>query len=401
MTLMTTDVPAALGGAPVFDTRIPITRPSLGRTDLLALRHADILTSGILANGPTVRELEDTVAARLGVPHVIGVSSCTSGLMLVLEALEATGSVVMPSLTSSASAHAVARAGGTPVFAEVAGASMTLDPEDAEDTLDALGGTATAMTATHLHGTPCRTEALQVAADRARIPLVYDAAHALGSVRRGMPVGGFGTAEVFSLSTSQVVVAGEGGLVATHDAALARAIRLRRDQGNAGEHDCRSIGLNARMSELHAATALHSLGLLDRALARRRAMVDVFWRELGEQDGIRGPALDPGDVSTHKHLAVVLDEDAYGLSAIGLVAALATEGIDSRCCHWPPVHHQQAYAHLPRRALPLTERLARSVVSLPLWSHMTDEQVRGIAGAVRRILAHAEEIAARTDRAQR
>ncbi len=396
MTVLTTTPttrPAILGGAPEFADRLPLVRPALGRTDLLAQRHADILASGILTNGPTVRELEETVAARLGVPHVVGVSSCTSGLMLVLQALEATGSVVMPSFTFSASAHAVAWAGGTPVFAEVSEDSLTLDPEDAEDTLDALGGTARAMTATHVYGTPCRTEALQDVADRAGVPLVYDAAHGLGSVRRGTPVGGFGTAEVFSLSPTKVVVAGEGGLVATHDADLARAIRLGRDYGNPGDYDCRFVGLNARMSELHAATALHSLGLLDSALARRRAMVGLFWRELGDVAGVRGPTLDPGDVSTYKDLTVVLDEDVCGLSARRLAAALAADGIDSRHYYDPPIHRQQAYAYLPRRELPLTDRLARSVISPALWSHMTDDQVRGIAGAVRRILSHADEIA--------
>jgi dTDP-4-amino-4,6-dideoxygalactose transaminase len=400
MTLLTTPTvrPAVLGGAPEFAEKLPLVRPALGRTDLLARRHADILASGILTNGPTVRELEETVAARLGVPHVIGVSSCTSGLMLVLQALEATGPVVMPSFTFSASAHAVAWAGGTPVFAEVSEDSLTLDPEDAEDTLDCLGDTARAMTATHVYGTPCRTEALQDVADRAGVPLVYDAAHGLGSVRRGTPVGGFGAAEVFSLSPTKVVVAGEGGLVATHDAGLARAIRLGRDYGNPGDYDCRFVGLNARMSELHAATALHSLGLLDSALARRHAMVGLFWRELGEQAGVRGPTLDPGDVSTYKDLTLVLDEDVCGLSARQLGAALAADGIDSRHYYDPPIHQQQAYAHLPSRDLRLTDRLARSVISPALWSHMTDDQVRGIAGAVRRILAHADEIAALDDR---
>ena len=390
----TTGRPALLGGRPAFSEKLPLVRPALGRTDLLAQRHADILASGILTNGPTVRELEETVAARLGVSHVVGVSSCTSGLMLVLQALEATGPVVMPSFTFSASAHAVAWAGGTPVFAEVSEDSLTLDPADAERTLDALRGTATAMTATHVYGTPCRTEALQDVADRAGVPLVYDAAHGLGSVRRGTPVGGFGVAEVFSLSPTKVVVAGEGGLVATHDADLARALRLGRDYGNPGDYDCRFVGLNARMSELHAATALHSLALLDSALVRRRAMVSLFWRELGEVAGVRGPTLDPGDVSTYKDLTIVLDEQVCGVSARAMGAALAAEGIDSRHYYDPPIHQQQAYAHLPRRELPLTDRLSGSVVSPALWSHMTDEQVAGIAAAVRRVLAHADEVAA-------
>ena len=120
---------------------------------------------------------------------------------------------------------------------------------------------------------------------------------------------------MFSLSPTKVVVAGEGGLVATRDEELARTLRLGRDYGNPGDYDCRFAGLNARMSELHAATALHSLSLLDDALVRRHALVRLFWAELGEVPGVRGPRLDDGDVSTYKDLTVVLDEDVTGISA--------------------------------------------------------------------------------------
>lgn len=390
--LTATDLPAALGGTPAFDEKLPLVRPALGRTRSLARRHERILRSGVLTNGPTVRELEETVAARIGVPYVVGVSSCTSGLMLVLQAIGARGPVVLPSFTFSASAHAVAWAGGTPVFAEVSEDSLTLDPADAAAALDELGGRATAMTATHVYGTPCRTEALQALADAAAIPLVYDAAHGLGSMRQGTPVGGFGVAEIFSLSPTKVVVAGEGGLVATRDKELARTLRMGRDYGNPGDYDCRFVGLNARMSELHAATALHSLSLLDEALVRRHELVKLFWAELGEAPGVRGPVLDAGDVSTYKDLTLVVDEGVTGISAATLGTALAAEGVDSRHYYDPPIHRQRAYAHLTHRPLPLTERLSRSVLSPALWSHMTDDQVRRIAGAVRRILDHGPEV---------
>lgn len=386
ITLTTTDVPAALGGDPVFAQKLPLVRPALGDTSALSRRHEQILSSGILTNGPTVRELEETVAERLGVPHVVGVASCTSGLMLVLQAIGARGPVVLPSFTFSASAHAVAWAGGTPVFAEVAEDSLTLDVDDAAAALEELGGAAVAMTATHVYGTPCRTEALQALADSAGIPLVYDAAHGLGSSRQGTPIGGFGVAEVFSLSPTKVVVAGEGGLVATHDEEVARAMRLGRDYGNPGNYDCQFAGLNARMSEVHAATALHSLSLLDEALVRRHELVRLFWTELGEIAGVRGPAMEEGDVSTYKDLTLVVDEAVTGISAATLGRALAAEGVDSRHYYDPPIHRQRAYADLTHRPLPVTERLARSVISPALWSHMTDDQVTGIARAVRRNL---------------
>ena len=387
-----TELPAVLGGPRAFPDGLPLVRPAMGDTTALNNEIGRILRSGYLTNGPVVRSLEETVADRLGVPHVIAMASCTSGLALTLQALGVDGPVVLPSFTFSASAHAVHWAGGTARFAEVNEDSLTLDADAAEKALVDLGGTASAMTATHVYGTPCRTEELQAVADRAGVPLVYDAAHGLGSMRRGTPVGNFGVAEVFSLSPTKVVVAGEGGLVATRDGDLAQKLRYARDYGNPGDYDCLFPGLNARMSEVHAATALHSLALLDGHLVRRRALVRLFWDELGKVAGVRGPVLDQGDVSTYKDLTLVIDETAVGLSAEELGRAIAADGVDSRRYYHPPIHRQKAYRHLDAVDLPLTDRLSRSVLSPALWSHMSDEQVAGIASVVRRCLAHPEAV---------
>ena len=119
-----------------------------------------------------------------------------------------TGAVVMPSFTFSASAHAVRWAGGSPAWADVREVDATLDPDDAARRVAELG--AVALSATHIYGSPCQVEALQEVADRAGVPLVYDAAHAFGSRRGGTPVGRYGSCEVFSLSPTKVLVAGGG-----------------------------------------------------------------------------------------------------------------------------------------------------------------------------------------------
>jgi dTDP-4-amino-4,6-dideoxygalactose transaminase len=393
MTLVQATVTSAiLGGSPRFPDGLPLVRPAMGDTDPLAGEISRILRSGMLTNGPTVRRLEETVAQRLAVPHVVAVASCTSGLALTLQALDARGPVVLPSFTFSASAHAVHWAGGTPHFTEVAEDSLTLDPGAAERSLAELAGSAVAMTATHVYGTPCRAEELQRVADNAGVPLVYDAAHGLGSVHQGTPVGNFGVAEVFSLSPTKVVVAGEGGLVTTHDAQLAQRIRHARDYGNPGNYDCLFPGLNARMSEVHAATALHSLAMLDENLRRRHEMVRLFWSALGDVPGVRGPVLQDGDVSTYKDLTLVVDADVAGLTAEELGRAIAHDGVDSRRYYYPPIHRQQAYRHLPAAQLPVTDRLSTSVLSPPLWSHMSDDDVVAVAEVIGGCLACPEAI---------
>ena len=372
---------AILGGDPSFAEGLPLTRVVVPDRDRLRERLDGILDSGMLTAGPTVREFEEQVAELLDVPHVVAVASCTTGLMLVLQALKATGPVVMPSFTFSATAHAAAWAGGTPVFADVDEVSLTLDADDAATRLGGAG----ALMATHIYGTPCAVERIDAVAAAAGVPVVYDAAHALGSRRSGRPIGGFGTAEVFSLSPTKVAPAGEGGLVTTNDADLAAQVRLARNYGNPGDYDCVVPGLNARMSELHAAVGLASLSELPARVARRNELVGVFRNAVDGVPGIRIPVVDPADLSTYKDLTLVVDELQYGLDVPALRDALAADGVDTRRYFYPAVHRQRAYSYLGTPAkLPVTDALAPRVLTLPLWTHMSDDTVRNLADLVTR-----------------
>ena len=383
--------PAVLGGPRTFPEGLQLVRPHVGDVPRLTARLEAVLESGNLTNGPTVRELEETLAARLQVRHVVAVSSCTAGLMLVLQSQGVRGRVVMPSFTFAASAHAVSWAGGTPIFADVDPGSLTLDPASAERLLDG----AVAMTATHIYGTPCQVESLQALADEAGIPLVYDAAHALGSTRAGKPVGGFGTAEVFSMSPTKVTTAAEGGIVATDDDEVAAHVRLGRNYGNSGDYDCAFPGLNARMSELHAAVALAGLEGLDERLARRRRLVDRFWSAVAGVPGIRPPVVADGDSSTYKDLTLVVTPDQLGLDVPALTEAFAAEGIDSRRYFYPPIHRQKAYADVPLESdLPVTDDLSQRVITPPLFSAMTEDDVSRLADLVTAFHQHADEIRA-------
>jgi dTDP-4-amino-4,6-dideoxygalactose transaminase len=310
--------------------------------------------------------------------------------MLVYQALGVDGRVVLPSFTFAASAHGVAWTGGTPVWAEVDDDTLTLDPQDAAQAAQG----AVAISATHVYGAPCDVDALDALARELGVPLVFDAAHALGSSTAGRPVGGFGTAEVFSLSPTKVAVAGEGGLVATHDEGLAQAVRLGRDYGNPGSYDCEFPGLNARMSELHATVALASLVGLDERIDWRNQLVTLFKRATSGLPGLRYQKVREGDLSTYKDLTLVVEPESFGLTTDQLAAALKAEGIDSRHYYRPPIHRQKAYAHLSQdRPLPVTDRLAERVLTLPLWSHSTEHEVRAVADALVAVQQNARGVA--------
>ena len=312
----------------------------------------------MLTNGPLVEELEARMAERLGVAHVVALSSCTSGLMLVVQALTdgRPGPVVLPSFTFSASAHAVMWNGRTPALRRVLAAtrSRSTSPTPRRQ----LDG-ASAIMATHVFGAPCDARELDDARPRARHPgRLRRRARARRVHRPACRSDRSANAEVFSLTPTKPLVAGEGGLVATNDAALAETLRIGRDYGNPGDYDTRFAGLNARMSEFHAAMALESLARFDESLERRRYLAGLYRDYLDDVPGIEFQAVSPRDTSTFKDLTIRVDADAFGLSRDGLALALLAEGVDTRKYFDPPVHRQRAYEHLEYRRLPVTDAVA-------------------------------------------
>ena len=382
--------PAAVGGAPAFPEGVPFARPLTPPFERVAARLAPSYDRGMLTNGPLVRELEERLADRLGVPEVVALSSCTAGLMLTIQALAPAGPVVLPSFTFSASAHAVAWNGLAPVFCECDPTSCQIDVDDARGRLDGAG----AILATHVFGAPAPVDEVTALAASAGIPVVFDAAHALGATHDGVACGGFGAAEVFSLSPTKLVVAGEGGIVATRDADLARHLRLGRDYGNPGDYDTQFVGLNARMSEIHAAIALESLDQLDGHLAQRRALADRYVTGLAGVPGLAVQAVADGDESTWKDLTIVIDVETFGLPREQLVDALTAEGIDTRRYFYPAVHRQRAYAGVEGGPLPVTDDVADRVLSLPMFATLREDQVDGIVEVLASLAHHAEEVRA-------
>jgi len=377
-----------LDALPSFPDGLPFVRPPTPPLERVMARVAPSYERGVLTDGPLTRELEEQVAAELGVEHVVAVSTCTAGLMLVLRVLELEGSAVMPSFTFSATAHAAAWNGLQPVFAECDPASFQLDPADAATRLT----DAAALVATHVFGAPCAAERFEELGRRHGIPVVFDAAHAHGARRRDRSVGGFGDAEVFSMTPTKPVVAGEGGLVTTNRADLAAAVRIGRDYGNPGDYDTRFVGLNARLSELHAAVALESLADLDHNLERRREIASRYQDGLRGVSGVAVQTVDDGDVSTYKDFTIRVDEAAFGLSRDAVVDALRQRGVDTRCYFWPPVHRQHAYRALAESPLPVTDLVAGSVVSLPIFPDLAPDAVDAVVAILAGIHEHAEEV---------
>ncbi len=214
-------MPALLGASPLFPEGLALARPAVRDPGSVREHIDDILAGGVFTDGPLVRQLEERAAAYLGVRHCIAVASCTAGLMLVLRAADITGDVLVPSFTFAATAHAVAWNGLRPVFVDILPDSLTLSPEACERAIDGERRRSSRPTSSERHATSRRSNGSRRSAG---LRLFFDAAHAFGSRHGEQMVGGFGDAEVFSLSPTKVLVAGEGGLIATNDDLLGRAV---------------------------------------------------------------------------------------------------------------------------------------------------------------------------------
>ncbi len=370
---------------------MPITRPALGEEEALAA--AQVVRSGWLAMGAKVAELEGALRAALGAREVVAVSSGTAGLHLALHVLGLGpgDEVLVPSLSFVASANAVLHAGATPVFVDVEPRSFNLDPRDLAH---ALTPRTRAILVVHQLGLPAELDAILAFAARAGLAVIEDAACALGARYRGRPVGGPGGGRlaVFSFHPRKLVTTGEGGAIATEDAALAERLRLLRAQGlaiPAGarhaatgeplEEEVPEVGWNYRLTDLQAAVGLPQLRRLDELLARRRALARRYDAALASLPGILPPLEPEGCEHAYQSYMVLLEGDR---SRRELMVRLLERGIATRRAV-TAIHELAAHRVRARRALPESERIARRGLMLPLFPGLSEaEQDEVIAALV-------------------
>jgi dTDP-4-amino-4,6-dideoxygalactose transaminase len=408
----------AAGEPPAARIRVPFVRPALPSWETLGPDLASIIASGRLTKGPFVERLEQAVAARLGVRHAIAVSSCTVGLMLVYRGLdlssgrcrsrraqgsgcgvagmeplsrfgvarsgdrvEPLGEVILPSFTFLAAPAAIVWNNLRPVFVDV-------DPATTNVTAQAVAAAITprtvAIAACHNFGNPCDVAGLSAIAAEHGLPLVVDAAHGFGAAQHGRPVGAGATAQVFSLSPTKLVVAGEGGIVATDCDCLAHFVRLGREYGNDGSYDALFPGVNGRLSELHAAVGLESFAQLDAVAGERRRIAARYRDLLGQLPGIGFVEQAPGAASSHKDFSVTIDPTRFGMTRDSIRRALAARGIETRTYYDPPCHRQTAYErfHDRTRILGATDVLSARSVSLPIGAHVDEAVVEEVCDVI-------------------
>jgi dTDP-4-amino-4,6-dideoxygalactose transaminase len=342
--------------------------------DEVAAAISEVLESKAFILGPYVQRFEAAFAVFQGTKHAIGCSSGTSAISLALEALGIGegDEVVTVGHTFSASAGAIRHVGATPVFVDIEPAAYTMDVSALKS---ALTKRTKAILPVHLYGTPCRMSDMAELARATGIAIVEDAAQAHGATQGGRKMGGFGSAATFSFYPGKNLGAyGDAGAIVTNDDALAERLRKLRDHGRLSKYTHDVAGYNHRMDGIQGAVLSVKLKYLSKWNERRRAVAkryDAALRPLGFKT-----IEPPGDTVSAYHLYVVEVSNRDAVQK-----ALSTAGIASGV-HYPvPLHKQPAYRRWSADVvLPVTERIAERILSLPICADISDaEQDRVIS----------------------
>ncbi|GIJ79395.1 aminotransferase DegT [Micromonospora phaseoli] len=372
--------------------RIPVMIPRLGEEEAQAA--ADAVRSGWVAQGPRVARFEQEFAALVGAGHGVAVSSCTTALHLALVVLDVGpgDEVIVPSFSFIATANAVRYVGATPVFADVDLGTGNLTV----DTVDAVRTPRTrAVIGVHQGGVPFDVAALREAAGRWGVALVEDAACAAGSTAYGRPAGAGAALAAWSFHPRKLLTTGEGGMVTTDDPAWAARLRRLREHGmnvSAAERHASAqpvlesyleTAFNYRMTDIQAAVGLVQLGRLAELVAQRRALAARYHDLLATIEGLV-PVRDPEYGETNFQSFWVLIDPEYGVSRDEVLAELAVAGVSARRGIMA-AHLEPAYADLAPGPLPVTERLTRDSLILPLHHALTEDDQDRVVGVLRKL----------------
>jgi dTDP-4-amino-4,6-dideoxygalactose transaminase len=364
-------------GSPDGGFRIPLSRPSLPPLAEYVSLLEQTWTSGRLSNGgPHAQTLESSLAAHLGSARALAVANCDLALTLAVCALglEPGARVLLASYAFPSTLHAVLWNRLSPRFVDVSPANFCLDPEAVAEELDER---VALVIATHAFGAACELPALERLCERAGAALIIDGAQALGTLLDGRHVASWGTATALSFSATKVATSGEGGALATTSLELAERVdRLRAYGRVSGAEAVVARGLNAKLSELHAALGCLTLERLEAELAARGRLTAIYAEQLGAVEGVRLQARRPDERPSRTLLAA-----DFGPHRCKVEQRLEQRGIETRR-YFRPLHENPVYERLPRAPLPVSERLSRRVLCLPLYAELEAAAVEEICAEI-------------------
>ncbi len=343
----------------------------------------EVLDSGYLTQGPKAVEFERLVKEYVGTTFGFATSSATTGIHLTLRAagVEPGDEVIIPDFSFPATANAVIQQGAVPVFVDIELATFNMDPALIES---AITERTRAIMPVHAFGLPADMDPINKVAVKHGLPVIVDAACALGGIYRGKQAGSLGTAGVFSFHPRKIITTGEGGLITTSDEALAERIRVLRTHGSVrGSHFMSFVdaGYNYRLSDVLGAIGVAQMARLDYIVERRQQLGALYADEFARIGGVAAPTVPEGTKHAFQSYVVLLDE---GIDRNAVIDCMRERDIETTLGTYSM--HLQPYFRdrfgIPDEELPNATRAHASALTLPLYPQLTDDDVHEVVEAL-------------------
>ncbi len=370
--------------------KIPLCKTNTNTKELRAIER--VLKSGWLTDGPMNAKFEKAFAKYIGVKRAVSLSSCTAALQLAMEALEITGEVILPSFTFVASANAVVKAGATPVFADIEYGTCNIDPIDIARKITPR---TQAIMVVHYAGQACAMDKIIKLAAQHNLKIIEDSAETIGGTFKNQKTGSFSIG-CFSFFPTKNLTTGEGGMLTTNDTALADKIKILSGHGIAKNTYQRQhkqdpwvreaiyAGYNFRMSSILAAIGVEQLKKLNAMNTLRREYASYLNRKL-KFDEIELPV----ELKECQHVYQMYTIKVKKVARRDFILGLRKKGIMASVHFSPPVHLQQYYANRYKSLihnLAVTERVASSIVTLPMYPGLRKNELDYMVNAIGKVL---------------
>jgi dTDP-4-amino-4,6-dideoxygalactose transaminase len=381
---------ALFGGQPEFDTIKPTGQlDQIDREAFWKCMESMYRNRRCTNNGPLVRELEERLKKFHSVNHCIAFSNASFALMVAMQQLSSCpGEVILPSFSFVGLPHIVRWAGHTPVFCDVDRETHTVDV----DSVSRLISPRTSLIlAVNNVTSPCDMHRLEALAESHGIPLLFDSVYGVGCTYNGVKLGSFGRAEVFSLHATKLINGFEGGYVTTNDDHLASELKCARAFGFTAKDYVATLGLNAKLNEVHAASALVSLESVEKTIRRNKERHGLYTECFSDLPGLSIVPYRSNEQNNYV-MSLLRIDDEWPLSTEMTIKILRAEKVLARPYFSPPLHHDETNAGAAPVALPVTDELSNRYVQLPVGERTDNDDIRRISELFRFIFTHSGSI---------
>ncbi|MFQ5681800.1 MAG: DegT/DnrJ/EryC1/StrS family aminotransferase [Candidatus Binatia bacterium] len=356
--------------------KIPMADPAVGEEEARAVY--GVVLSGWLSAGPKVPEFEKGFSGTVGVKHAVAFCNGTAALHATLLAtgIGRGDEVIVPDITFVSTATSVIHTGATPVFADVDPVTLNIRPESIQQNITSR---TRAIVPVHYAGQSADMDRILDMGRSHGLEVIEDAAEAHGAEYKGRRIGSLGRAAIFSFTPNKNITSGEGGMVTTNDDQLADCLRLLRNHGSRVNNEYEMLGYNYRMTEMQAAIGVEQLKKLPPILQRKQELVDCLSAIVKQIPGLEIPTALGGNRHTYQMYTIRIDAGLVGATRDQVRERMTAKGIQTRVC-FPPLHLQPLFSRYanPDSRLGNSERLGREILSLPIHTRLTKDQVNYI-----------------------